>query len=282
MIKRSTAKKARTSPEIQKWMPASEQRKTERKPVFPQTWAAVVTASLPQKPQESRGQKRSTRDAGNVPAKQNSESEQFAHFDGSWRYSASTHPSCSSDTNDTGEPGRAHCTCCCGGNVSDGCAVENVANRDHCNQPGRYQWTRRIECHLRSTCPSVTCLFYLFSDESTPCTWSLCCLCARSLLGSLCWMIYILCCTKRSHRKSVTGLSCRGPIRRHRCARRRHSKGTSHKRKQNLFTAYQMLELARILLFLRVISWQIGWLGTRVGEAAVPGPAAMKQVHRVT
>ena len=60
VIKRSTAQKARTSPEIQKWMPASEQRKTERKAVFPQTWAAVVTASLPQKAQESRGQKRST------------------------------------------------------------------------------------------------------------------------------------------------------------------------------------------------------------------------------
>ena len=60
VMKRSTAQKARTSPEIQKWMPASEQRKTERKAVFPQTWAAVVTASLPQKAQESRGQKRST------------------------------------------------------------------------------------------------------------------------------------------------------------------------------------------------------------------------------
>ena len=60
VTKRSTAQKARTSPEIQKWMPASEQRKTERKAVFPQTWAAVVTASLPQKAQESRGQKRST------------------------------------------------------------------------------------------------------------------------------------------------------------------------------------------------------------------------------
>ena len=116
-------------------------------------------------------------------------------------------------------------------------------------------------------------------------------LCARSLLGPLCWMICVLCSTKRSHRKSVTGLSCRGPIRficaarwignrRHRCARRRHSKDTSHKRKQNLFTAYQMLELARILLCFRVISWQIGWLGTRVGESAVPGPGGTTQAHQ--
>ena len=41
-----------------------------------------------------------------------------------------------------------------------------------------------------------------------------------------------------------------------------------------------MLELARILLCFRVISWQIGWLGTRVGEAAVPGPGGTTQAHQ--
>ena len=64
VIKRSTAQRTKTSPEIQKWMPASEQKKTGRNAVFPQTWAAVVTAPIPQKAQESRGQKRSTETLG--------------------------------------------------------------------------------------------------------------------------------------------------------------------------------------------------------------------------
>ena len=40
------------------------------------------------------------RDAGNIPAKQNSESEHYTHCDGPWRYCTSTCPSSSSDSQD--------------------------------------------------------------------------------------------------------------------------------------------------------------------------------------
>ena len=53
-----------TNPEIQKWVPASDQKKTGRDAVFPQTWEAVVASPAPQKAQESRGQKRSTETLG--------------------------------------------------------------------------------------------------------------------------------------------------------------------------------------------------------------------------
>ena len=87
---------------------------------------------------------------------------------------------------DTGEPHRAQRACSCGGNVSDGGTVVSVANSDQRNgKTGKYQWTRHVECHLRSTCPSVTGLLYLVSDESPPGIWSLGCLCVCSLLRLL-------------------------------------------------------------------------------------------------
>ena len=64
LIKRTAVQKARPNTEIQKWAPASDQKKTGRNAVFPQTWAAVVASPAPQKAQESRGQKRSTETLG--------------------------------------------------------------------------------------------------------------------------------------------------------------------------------------------------------------------------
>ena len=56
VIKRTAMQKARPNPEIQKWVPASDQKKTGRDAVFPQTWAAVVAKPAPQKARESREQ----------------------------------------------------------------------------------------------------------------------------------------------------------------------------------------------------------------------------------
>ena len=64
VIKRTVMQKARQNQELQKWMPAFEQKKTGRDAVFPQTWAAVVAAPAPQKTQAARGQKRSTDSLG--------------------------------------------------------------------------------------------------------------------------------------------------------------------------------------------------------------------------
>ena len=64
VIKRTVMLKTRQNQEIQKWMPASEQKKTGRDAVFPQTWAAVVAALAPHKTQTARGQKRTTEALG--------------------------------------------------------------------------------------------------------------------------------------------------------------------------------------------------------------------------
>ena len=64
VIKRTAVQKAKPNSEIQKWLPASDQKKTGRNAVFPQTWAAVVASPAPKKAEESRGQKRSTETLG--------------------------------------------------------------------------------------------------------------------------------------------------------------------------------------------------------------------------
>ena len=66
VIKRTVMQKARQDQVevIQKWMPASEQKRTGRDAVFPQTWAAVAAEPAPHKSQSARGQKRTTEALG--------------------------------------------------------------------------------------------------------------------------------------------------------------------------------------------------------------------------
>ena len=59
----------------------------------------------------------------------------------------------------------------------------------------------------------------------------------------------------------------------------RHRKKTSHRRKQDLFDAHCVITIAEISLGLLIVSWKIGLLGIRVGEAAVPGPATTTQTQ---
>ena len=92
VIKRTVMQKARQNQEIQKWSPASERKKTGRDGVHPQTWAAVDAVPAPQK---SSGRQRTegvNRGAGNIPAKQNSESEHYTHRHGPWRCCANSRP----------------------------------------------------------------------------------------------------------------------------------------------------------------------------------------------
>ena len=58
VIKRATTQKTRQELELQKWTSAAEQVKTAREAIFPQTWAAVAVAPIPQRVQQARGQKR--------------------------------------------------------------------------------------------------------------------------------------------------------------------------------------------------------------------------------
>ena len=67
--------------------------------------------------------------------------------------------------------------------------------------------------------------------------------------------------------------------RRHRHIRMRHRKNTSHRRKQYLFDAHCVITIAEISLGLLIVSWKIGLLGIRVGEAAVPGPDTTAQTQ---
>ena len=60
VIKHTDMQKVKQNQEIQKWMPASEQKKTGRDAVFPQTWAVAFSAAAPHKAQTARGQKRTT------------------------------------------------------------------------------------------------------------------------------------------------------------------------------------------------------------------------------
>ena len=151
--------------------------------------------------------------AGKIPVKQNGESEHFRHFDEAWRQSASTFPFFSRGSHDTGEPHRAQRACICGGNVSDGGTAVSVANSDQRNgKTGKCQWTRHVECHLRNTCPSVTGLPYLVSDESTPGIWSLGCLCVCSLLRLLYSIFSVWCCMKISHWNTAANLTRGAPI----------------------------------------------------------------------
>ena len=60
VIKRVAMQKSRPNSEIQKWMPASDWRKTRRDTVFSQTWAAVVAtpAQKIRKADDKKGQQR--------------------------------------------------------------------------------------------------------------------------------------------------------------------------------------------------------------------------------
>ena len=61
--------------------------------------------------------------------------------------------------------------------------------------------------------------------------------------------------------------------RRYRHIRMRCRKKTSFARKRFWFLAHCVITTAKTSLELLVVSWKIGLLGIRVGEAAVPGPA---------
>ena len=86
-------------------MPASEQKKTGRDAVFPQTWAAGSSASAAPNPDCQRKEK-DNRSAGNIPAKQNSESEHITHCDGLRRCCTNTRSSSSSGSHDEGVLGK--------------------------------------------------------------------------------------------------------------------------------------------------------------------------------
>ena len=50
-------------------------------------------------------------------------------------------------------------------------------------------------------------------------------------------------------------------------------------RKQDLFDARCLITIAETCLGLLIVSWKIGLLGIRVGEAAVPGPPTTTQTQ---
>ena len=111
--------------------------------------------------------KKDNRSAGNIPAKQNSESEHITHCDGPWRCCTNTRSSSSSGSHDGGRPCGAHRSCSRNSNGSSGCTVENATNRDHrdekCGGNNGPRWNGR---HLRCGCPDNTCLHC-----SSPCVW---------------------------------------------------------------------------------------------------------------
>ena len=186
------------------------------------------------------------RDAGNIPAKENSESEHNTHCGGS----SSTCPSSSSNSHDRGRPRRAHCSRCCSSDDPVGCTGKNVANREHRDEkPGGHQRPRWNGRHLSCRCPDVTCLLHSCPCKhfsTAPCAWLVGCHCLGSLLSLSFSMISFLRTTKRPLCKTVTDHNCDAPARqihaarwignrRHSHIRMRHRKKTSHRRKQDLF-----------------------------------------------
>ena len=96
--------------------------------------------------------------------------------------------------------------------------------------------------------------------------------------------------TKRPLGETVTEHNCDAPARqmtaarwigkgRHRHIKMRHRKKTSYRRTEDLFVAHCVITIAEISLGLLIVSWNIGLLGIRVGEAAVPGPGTTTQTQ---
>ena len=71
VIKRTAMQKARPNPEIQKWVPASDQKKTGRRCSLPTDLGSSGLTASTAKSSGKQTTKTVNRDAGNIPAKQN-------------------------------------------------------------------------------------------------------------------------------------------------------------------------------------------------------------------
>ena len=172
-------------------------RKTGRDAVFPQTWAAVVASPAPQKSSRKQRTKSVNRDTGNIPAKQNSESEHYTHCDGPWRCCASTLPAVIPMIE--GDLGELIARAVAAMTPLDA-LLKKVANKDHRDEkPGGHQRPRWNGRHLSCRCPDVTCLLYSCPCKhfsTAPCAWVVGCLCLESLLSQSFSMISFLRTTK--------------------------------------------------------------------------------------